>query len=71
MIDVVLEHVLAYGVFGGLFIWLLYTTNKRNELREDKYHRTIKINQEIISEQAKAFSSLSGDVVEIKQLLKR
>ena len=65
-----IELALPYGVFAVLFIWLLYATNKRNEQREDMYQATIVKNQEIISEQAKSFSSLSGDVSEIKELLR-
>ena len=71
MMEIILDNVLTYGVFGGMFIWLLYTTSQRNEIREDKYHRIIRDNQRIIAEQAKAFSSLSGDVSEIKNLLFR
>ena len=71
MIKLLIENALTYGVFASLFIWLLHTTNKRNELREDMYQKSIEKNQEIISEQAKSFSSLSGDVKEIKDTLKR
>ena len=70
MIDQLLELAIPYGIFALLFIWLLHTTNKRNELREDMYQKTIEKNQEIISQQAKSFSSLSGDVVEIKEMLR-
>ena len=66
-----IEHFVSYGVFAALFVWLLHTTNSRNELREDMYQKTIEKNQEIISEQAKSFSSLSGDVTEIKDILKK
>jgi hypothetical protein len=71
MIEVLLEMVIPYGIFASLFVWLLYTTNKRNECREQMYQRTIKENQKIILEQAKAFSSLSGDITEIRELLFR
>jgi len=70
MLDQLLEITVPYGIFAGLFMWLLYTTNKRNECREDMYQKTIQKNQEIISEQAKSFSHLSGDVTEIKELLR-
>ena len=65
-----LELALPYGLFAVMFIWLLYATNKRNEQREDMYQATIGKNQEIIAEQAKSFSTLSGDVTEIKELLR-
>ena len=70
MIEQIIEITIPYGIFAALFVWLLYTTNKRNEYREDMYQKTIQTNQEIISEQAKSFSSLSGDVTEIKELLR-
>lgn len=71
MLEVLLDHVFTYGVFAGLFMWLLYTTNHRNTCREKMYQRTIRDNQRIISEQAKAFGSLAGDVTDIKELLFR
>jgi len=70
MIETLMELAVPYGIFAVLFIWLLHTTNKRNELREDMYQKTIEKNQEIIAKQAESFSSLSGDVVEIKEMLK-
>ncbi|MCL2559287.1 MAG: BhlA/UviB family holin-like peptide [Turicibacter sp.] len=69
MIELLIENAFTYGVFAGLFVWLLYTTNRRNECREQMYQTTIRENQSIISEQAKAFGSMSTDVSEIKNLL--
>jgi len=71
MFEQLIELTIPYGLFALLFVWLLHTTNKRNELREDMYQKTIAKNQEIISQQAKSFSSLSGDVSEIKDILTR
>lgn len=71
MLETLLENVFTYGIFAGLFVWLLYTTNQRNECREKMYQRTIRDNQRIIAEQAKAFGSLSSDVTDIKELLFR
>ncbi|MCL1989375.1 MAG: BhlA/UviB family holin-like peptide [Defluviitaleaceae bacterium] len=71
MLDPLLEFAIPYGIFAALFIWLLNTTNTRNELREDSYQKTIRKNQEIIAELAKSFTNLSGDVKEIKEALKR
>ena len=71
MLEHLVELTIPYGLFALLFVWLLHTTNKRNELREDQYQDTIKKNQEIISQQAKSFSNLSGDVREIKDILKK
>ena len=70
MFELLLENALTYGIFAALFVWLLHSTNKRNTIREDRYQKTIEKNQAIISEQAKAFSSLSGDVSEIRDMLR-
>lgn len=69
MIDQILQVVIPYGVFAMLFVWLLHTTNKRNELREDMYQDTIQKNQKIITEQAKAFTHMSSDIKEIKGMV--
>jgi len=71
MLEHLVEIAVPYGVFGVLFIWLLCTTNKRNECREKMYQRTIRENQLVIFEQAKSFSSLASEVNEIKNILKR
>jgi len=64
-----LEIAISYGVFASLFLWLLHVTNKRNEEREKEYCKVISKNQEVISEQAKAFTHLSKDVSEIKSIV--
>ena len=66
-----MEVAIPSGLFAVLFVWLLQNTNKRNEIREDRYQKTIQKNQEIIAEQAKSFSGLSGDVSDIKAILKK
>ena len=70
LIDQILSNVIQYGVFAGLFAWLLYTTNKRNEAREKEYQSVVRENQEIIKEQALAFSSMAKEVKEIKFILR-
>jgi len=65
------DTVLNTGIFGSLFIWLLFTTRKKNELREKEYQKTISENQEVIKEQAKSFRLLSSDIAEIKQIVKK
>lgn len=57
------------GGFALLFVWMLFHTMKNNKERETKYQEVIDKNQSVIEEQAKAFSSLSKDVTEIKQIL--
>ena len=39
---------------------------KKNEQREEQYQKLLK-NQQVIEEQAKAFSSLSKDLSDVKQ----
>ena len=70
MIDQILGNVIQYGVFASLFAWLLYTTNKRNVAREKEYQSVVRECQEIIKEQALAFSSMSKDIKEIKFMLR-
>lgn len=69
MVDQLLEMALSYGIFALLFVWLLYTTNNRNESREIEYQKTITKNQEVIAEQAKAFTHMSSDIKEIKGMV--
>ncbi|MCY9747939.1 BhlA/UviB family holin-like peptide [Paenibacillus larvae] len=64
------DTALNIGIFGALFIWLLFTTMKKNEVREKEYQKTISENQEVIREQVKSFSLLSSDIAEIKGILK-
>lgn len=37
-----LDTAVSYGIFGALFIWLLWNTMKENKAREDRYIETIK-----------------------------
>ncbi|ARM70174.1 involved in bacteriocin production or immunity [Bacillus phage Harambe] len=67
MEDSVFNAMLQQGPFAILFIWLLLTTQKKNETREIQYQTVIEKNQSVIEEQAKAFTSLSNDVHDIKQ----
>ncbi len=46
---------------------MLFTTQKKNEQREEQYQKVIEKNQAVIEEQAKAFGSLAKDVSDIKQ----
>ncbi|AXF40320.1 BhlA/UviB family holin-like peptide [Paenibacillus larvae] len=70
MEDQIFNTVLNTGAFGALFVWLLFTTMKKNEVREKEYQKTISENQQVIREQAKSFSLLSNDIAEIKGILK-
>ena len=64
--DAIFNSVVQQGAFAMLFVWLLFTTQKKNESREVEYQKVIAKNQEVIEEQAKAFGSLSEDVSYIK-----
>nr|WP_257147896.1 BhlA/UviB family holin-like peptide [Bacillus thuringiensis] len=61
------DSLIQQGIFAALFVWMLFTTQKKNEQREAQYQEVIQKNQEVIEEQAKAFGSLSKDITEIKQ----
>lgn len=67
--DEIFKLFLQQGSWAMLAGWLLWTSNKRNEKREDKYQAVIEKNQEVIETQANAFTSISKDVSEIKQKL--
>ncbi|OSX92011.1 BhlA/UviB family holin-like peptide [Bacillus mycoides] len=80
MEEQIVNVMLSQGVFGALFVWLLFSTRKEskellestrqeNKEREDKYQQTITENQVVITKQAEAFGTLSKDVSEIKQIL--
>lgn len=65
----IMDLVFKQGIFAVLFVYLLFTSQKKNEAREQKYQEVIEKNQAVIEEQAKAFTSLAKDVSEIKQIL--
>jgi len=69
MQDAIFNSVIQQGAFAMLFVWMLFTTQKKNEERENNYQTVIEKNQNVIQEQAKAFTSISKDVNEIKQKL--
>ncbi|WP_131100638.1 BhlA/UviB family holin-like peptide [Bacillus sp. SYJ] len=69
MQDAIFNSVIQQGAFVALFVWMLLTTQKTNEQREEKYQQVIDKNQQVIEEQAKTFGSISKDVTEIKQKL--
>ncbi|WP_257131429.1 BhlA/UviB family holin-like peptide [Bacillus pseudomycoides] len=61
------EQIFNSMIQQGAFVWMLFTTQKKNEQREAQYQKVIEKNQQVIEEQAKAFGSLSKDVSDIKQ----
>ena len=63
----ILNSMIQQGAFAALFVWMLFTTQKMNEQREEQYQKVIEKNQQVIEEQAKAFSSLSRDLSDVKQ----
>ncbi|PEP80684.1 bacteriocin biosynthesis protein [Bacillus toyonensis] len=65
--DQIFNSMIQQGAFAALFVWMLFTTQKKNEQREAQYQRVIEKNQQVIEEQAKAFGSLSKDVSDIKR----
>lgn len=69
MDEQIFNMFLKEGGYALLFVWMLFSTMKNNKERELKYQEVIDKNQSVIEEQAKAFSSLSKDVSEIKQII--
>ncbi|XKK34729.1 BhlA/UviB family holin-like peptide [Bacillus sp. A17A.1] len=67
MEEQIFNSMIQQGAFAALFVWMLFTTQKKNEQREEQYQKVIEKNQQVIEEQAKAFSSLSKDLSDVKQ----
>ncbi|PER47350.1 bacteriocin biosynthesis protein [Bacillus thuringiensis] len=67
MEEQIFNSMIQQGAFAALFVWMLFTTQKKNEQREEQYQKVIGKNQQVIEEQAKAFSSLSKDLSDVKQ----
>ncbi|RWQ71221.1 BhlA/UviB family holin-like peptide [Bacillus cereus] len=67
MEEQIFNSMIQQGVFAALFVWMLFTTQKKNEQREEQYQKVIEKNQQVIEEQAKAFSSLSKDLSDVKR----
>ncbi|BAR82999.1 MULTISPECIES: BhlA/UviB family holin-like peptide [Bacillus cereus group] len=67
MEEQIFNSMIQQGAFAALFVWMLFTTQKKNEQREEQYQKVIEKNQQVIEEQAKAFSSLSKDLSDDKR----
>ncbi|WP_088350006.1 BhlA/UviB family holin-like peptide [Bacillus cereus] len=67
MEEQIFNSMIQQGAFAALFLWMLFTTQKKNEQREEQYQKVIEKNQQVIEEQAKAFSSLSKDLSDVKR----
>ncbi|EEM46765.1 hypothetical protein bthur0011_33910 [Bacillus thuringiensis serovar huazhongensis BGSC 4BD1] len=67
MEEQIFNSMIQQGAFAALFVWMLFTTQKKNEQREEQYQKVIEKNQQVIEEQAKAFSSLSKDLSDVKR----
>jgi len=67
MEEQIFNSMIQQGAFAALFVWMLFTTQKKNEQREMQYQKVIEKNQEVITKQADAFGNLSKDVSDIKQ----
>ena len=66
MEEQIFNSMIQQGAFAALFVWMLFTTQKKNEQREEQYQKVIEKNQQVIEEQAKAFSSLAKDLSDVK-----
>ncbi|MCL6570602.1 MAG: bacteriocin biosynthesis protein [Bacillus sp. (in: Bacteria)] len=67
MEEQIFNSMIQQGAFAALFVWMLFTTQKKNEQREEQYQKVIEKNQQVIEEQAKAFSLLSKDLSDVKR----
>ncbi|UIJ64651.1 bacteriocin biosynthesis protein [Bacillus cereus] len=67
MEEQIFNSMIQQGAFAALFVRMLFTTQKKNEQREEQYQKVIEKNQQVIEEQAKAFSSLSKDLSDVKR----
>lgn len=65
------NSIIKDGAFAGLFVFLLLYVLKTSKQREEKYQEIIEVNQKIINHQAENFTTMSNDVSEIKQAIKK
>lgn len=65
----VISWIGEFGIWAGLFIWLLLTTMKENKVREEKLYKTIDENQSVINKLADSLNvvkEIKEDLEEIK-----
>lgn len=65
----VISWIGEFGIWAGLFIWLLLTTMKENKTREEKLYKTIDENQSVINKLADSLNvvkEIKEDLEEIK-----
>ncbi|MED2777823.1 BhlA/UviB family holin-like peptide, partial [Bacillus thuringiensis] len=46
MEEQIFNSMIQQGAFAVLFVWMLFTTQKKNEQREEQYQKVIEKNQE-------------------------
>lgn len=69
MESAVLSWIGEFGIWAGLFIWLLLNTMKENKTREEKLYKTIQENQSVINKLADSLNvvkEIKEDLEEIK-----
>ena len=66
MEEQIFNSMIQQGAFATLFVWMLFTTQKRMNSAKNNIKKLLK-NQQVIEEQAKAFSSLSKDLSDVKR----
>ncbi|OUB48345.1 BhlA/UviB family holin-like peptide, partial [Bacillus thuringiensis] len=52
MEEQIFNSMIQQGAFAALFVWMLFTTQKKNEQREEQYQKVIEKNQDVITKQA-------------------
>jgi hypothetical protein len=66
MEQALLDFGMKEGLFAALFIWLLYSTMKRSEEREDKLYSFLDGMKDEFAKLVESYASLADDVAEIR-----
>ena len=61
-----IEYFITNGIFAALFVWLLHTTNKRNEAREEAYRECMREYRNIIVFMIENQTKMPTDIAEIE-----
>jgi len=60
-----IDFIVTNGIFAALFIWLLKTTNDRNERRENDYRECMREYRKIMASMGENLARMSKDIEEI------
>jgi len=65
-----IEQVVTNGIFTILFVWLLKTTNDRNEQREEEYRACLREYRIVLTTMGDNLGRISKDIENINKKLK-